>query len=210
MLRYLTAAELRARPALRDGMFRDRARQFHARLGWSVAVDAAGCERDQYDGLSGAVYVVWERADGSHGGSMRFLPTIGRTMLAEHFADLAQGVNFRSRHIWECTRFCLAPGAGPRVAPALMLGGLDLGLCHGLSHAVGVFDAPMARVYRRLGWPPAILGTRGTGREAVSAGLWAFEPGIRAVLLARAGLSPAIADHWLLRAFGKPPARAAS
>ena len=30
------------------------------------------------------LYVIWEIPDGSHGGSMRFLPTSGRTMVHEH------------------------------------------------------------------------------------------------------------------------------
>ncbi len=203
MLRYLTWEGLNARPRLRDTMFRDRAAQFRTRLGWEVAIDAEGRERDQYDGLPDVIYTVWERPDGSHGGSMRFLPTTGRTMLEEHFADLTQGRRIASPWIWECTRFCLAPGAGARVAPALMLGGLDLGLGHGLSHSVGVFDAPMVRVYGRLGWPPAVMGTRGEGREAISAGLWAFEPELRPALLRRAGVSAEIADYWYARAFGE-------
>ena len=209
MLRYLTTEALDRRPALRDSMYRDRAHQFRARLGWEVRVDALGQERDQYDGLPGAVYVIWEQPDGTHGGSMRFLPTTGRTMLAEHFASLAQGVSFESRWIWECTRFCLSPGAGAHVAPALMLGGLDLGLGQGLSHAVGVFDAPMVRVYRRLGWPPAVLGTEGKGRNAISAGLWAFEPEQRADLLDRAGIQAGLADLWYAQSFGGTALRAA-
>ena len=107
-------------------------------------------------------------------------------MLHEHFAELTQGVSIRSAFIWECTRFCLAPGAGAGVAAALMLGGLDVGLRRGLSHAVGVFNAPMVRIYRRLGWPPAVLGTTGKGRTAISAGLWAFEPQLRPLLLSKA------------------------
>ncbi len=203
MLRYLTWDELKQRPLLRDSMFRDRAVQFRTRLKWEVAVDAEGFERDQYDGLPGVVYTVWERPDGAHGGSMRFLPTTGRTMLAEHFAALTQGVEIASPWIWECTRFCLAPGAGACIAPALMLAGLDLGIGHGLSHSVGVFDAPMQRVYARLGWPPAVLGTQGQGRSAISAGLWAFEPELRPVLLRRAGVSAEVADYWYARAFGQ-------
>ena len=88
MLRYLTTQDLAALPRLSDSMFRDRARQFHTRRGWNLRIDGDGRERDQYDGLPGALYVVWERPDGTHGGSMRFLPTTGRTMLAEHFAAL--------------------------------------------------------------------------------------------------------------------------
>ena len=186
-------------------MFRDRARQFQARLGWEVRVDVLGQERDQYDGLPGAVYVIWEQADGSHGGSMRFLPTSGRTMLEEHFSGLVQGVPFKSQWIWECTRFCLAPGAGSKVAPALMLGALDIGLGAGLSHLVGVFDAPMVRIYRRLGWSPAVMGTEGEGRTAISAGLWSIEPELRATLLHRAGVLPGLADHWYALSFGAAP-----
>jgi acyl homoserine lactone synthase len=63
---------------------------------------------------------------------------------------------------------------------------------------VGVFDARMLRVYRALGWSPAILGSDGE----VSVGLWAFEPGVRAGLLARAGVSAEVADWWVRRAFG--------
>ena len=200
MLRYLTWDDLNTRPRLRDTMFRDRAHQFRTRLGWDVSVDANGFERDQYDGLPGVIYTIWENADGEHGGSMRFLPTTGRTMVDEHFSHLTQGVRISSPWIWECTRFCLAPGAGSRTASALMLAGLDLGLANGLSHSIGVFVAPMARVYARLGWPPAVLGTEGSGRTAISAGLWAFEPALRPRLLRRAGVSAELADHWLQRA----------
>lgn len=205
MLLYLTWDDLIERPRLRDSMFRDRAAQFRTRLKWDVPVDKNGFERDQYDGLPDVIYAVWERVDGTHGGSMRFLPTTGRTMLAEHFAHLTQGVAIKSPWIWECTRFCLAPGGGMRVAPTLMLGGLDLGLGHGLSHSVGVFDAPMVRVYSRLGWPPAVLGSEGEGRTAISAGLWAFEPELRPILLRRAGVSAEVADDWYASVFGQAP-----
>ena len=72
---------------------------------------------------------------------MRFLPTTGRTMVEDHFLHLTDGVAIKSPFIWECTRFCLAPDAGPNVSAALMLGGMELGLGAHLSHALGVFDA---------------------------------------------------------------------
>jgi acyl homoserine lactone synthase len=78
MLRYLYADQLDAFPKLRDSMFRDRADQFSERLGWEVSVDENGFEKDQYDALN-PLYVIWEMPDGSHGGSMRFLPTTRRT-----------------------------------------------------------------------------------------------------------------------------------
>lgn len=199
MLRYLTGAELPFYTKLGTTMFRDRAAQFVGRLGWDVGVSADGEERDQYDTLN-PLYVIWEERDGSHGGSMRFLPMTGRTMLYDHFPTLTAGRELRCPGIWECTRFCLSPRAGARVAAALMLGGLEVGLGHGLSQAVGVFDAPMIRVYRRLGWAPEVLGTQGQGRNGISAGLWDFTPERRAVLLPRAGLSEEISRHWYRRA----------
>lgn len=201
MIRYLSSRELSHFPTLQATMFRDRAAQFVERLGWDISVNDAGEERDQYD-TPQATYVIWENRDGTHGGSMRFLPTLGRTMVEEHFLHLTAGRQFRSPGIWECTRFCLSPGAGAHVAPALMLGGLELGLGHGLSKAIGVFDARMTRIYRRLGWPPEVLGTEGSGKEAISAGIWDFDRMLRPGLLKRAGLSSEISTYWYDRSYG--------
>jgi acyl homoserine lactone synthase len=203
MIRYLYAEDLATSPRLAETMFRDRATQFRARLGWDVSVDAQGHERDAYDAMN-PLYAIWQQADGSHGGSMRFLPTTGNTMVNDHFLHLTDGVRIESPFIWECTRFCLSPDAGPRVSAALMLAGLELGLGQGLEHAVGVFDSRMVRVYRSLGWEPEVLGTQGCGRDAISVGLWEFAPRYRATLLVRAGLTDEIVRHWYKRAFGDP------
>ena len=201
MLRYLYGEELNRFPKLRDTMFCDRAAQFRARLGWAVDVDIKGQERDAYDAKN-PLYVIWENADGSHGGSMRFLPTTGETMVNDHFTHLTDGVEIRSPLIWECTRFCVNTQAAPRVSAALMLGGLEVGLAFYLSDAVGVFDARMVRIYRRLGWEPTVLGTSGAGRDAVSVGLWAYDEGLRPGLLQKAGVSEAMSRLWVERAFG--------
>ena len=201
MLRYLYADQLNQYPRLAGSMFRDRAKQFRNRLNWKVSVHADGTERDEYDALN-PLYVIWEDVDGCHGGSMRFLPTTGRTMVNDHFLSLTDGVRIRSPFIWECTRFCLSPQASHRVSAGLMLGGMELGIGAGLSHAVGVFDARMVRVYRRLGWGPVILGADGQGRDAISVGLWAFETPVRPRLLARAGVSSEVSRMWHTRAFG--------
>lgn len=204
MLRYLYADQLHAHPRLADTMFADRGAQFHDRLGWEVEVDDTGAERDSYDDMN-PLYVIWERADGTHGGSLRFLPTTGDTMVNDHFLHLTDGVAIKSPFIWECTRFCLAPETDPRVAAALMLGGLEVGLGAHLSHAVGVFDARMVRIYARMGWGPVILGTDGVGKDAISVGLWAFEDEVRERLLKKAGLSDEISRLWYDRAFGLLP-----
>lgn len=196
MIRYVTKTELAAMPRLEDSMFQDRRRQFRDRLKWPVTVDARGWEQDQYDALD-PLYVIWQRRDGTHGGSMRFLPTEGRTMVNEHFWHLSKR-RVAGDGIWECTRFCLAPGADPVVTAGLMLAGAELGIGRGLSHAVGVFDASMLRVYRGLRWMPEILG-----REAgVGVGLWRFGPELRHRLARRAGVEVAMGRWWYRRAFG--------
>ncbi len=208
MLRYIPAKDLGLYTKLADTMFLDRAAQFSARLGWAVTVDAKGHERDTYDALD-PLYVIWERADGRHGGSMRFMPTTGRCMVNDHFAHLNDGQPLSCPQIWECTRFCLAPGAGPQVAAALMLAGGALLERQGLSHFAGVFDANMERIYRRIGACPQILGQDGDGPDRISLGLWSLTAQSRARVAKRAGLSDALLDLWYRRAFDRPESIAA-
>lgn len=202
MLRYLYADQLHQRPKLRDTMFRDRADQFKARLGWDVTIDENGYQRDAYDDLN-PLYVIWEQADGTHGGSMRFLPTAGRTMVNEHFTDILGGGTIISPLIWECTRFCLNRKAESRVAAALMLGGGEIMSGFGVAHFAGVFDARMVRIYRLIGSSPEILGTQGEGRDKISVGLWEFTPDAQARVASKAGVSLALSRLWFERALGK-------
>lgn len=201
MLRYIYGTDLHTFPALRDAMFRDRADQFKTRLGWEVSVDATGAERDRYDDLN-PLYVIWEEPDGSHGGSMRFLPTTGPVMVNDHFGHLTGGVPIASPRIWECTRFCLSRGAGSHVAAALMLGGGEIMQNFDVDHFVGVFDARMVRIYRMIGSSPEVLGSEGTGRSQISVGLWQFDPDAKAAVAQRAGVSPQLSRQWFDRSFG--------
>lgn len=200
MLRYVYASDLQDHPLLARTMFQDRTDQFRTRLGWDVTVNADGEERDQYDDLN-PLYVIWEEPDGTHGGSMRFLPTTGRTMVNEHFGDLISGP-VTSPLIWECTRFCLARGAGSHVAAALMLGGGEIMQNFGVEHFVGVFDARMIRIYRMIGSSPEVLGSAGEGRDAISVGLWHFDAQAASQVAARAGVSMTQSRQWFDRAFG--------
>lgn len=203
MLRYIYADDLHKFPRLAHEMFIHRADQFRTRLGWDVTVDARGYERDEYDDLN-PLYVIWETADGGHGGSSRFLPTTGPVMVNDHFSHLTSGA-IASPLIWECTRFCMAPGQGPNVAAALMLGGGELMQGFGVRHFVGVFDARMVRIYSRVGSSPEILGSAGEGRERISVGLWEFDPEAQARVASRAGISPALSRAWFDRSFGYAP-----
>ncbi len=184
MIKYLYADSLHLFPKLAESMFRDRAVQFRDRLNWAVQVDAKGFESDQYDAMN-PLYVIAANCDGSHAGSMRFLPTTAETMVNDHFLHLTQGVRISSPLIWECTRFCLSPKSPTITAAALMSAGCELGLRFGLHHAVGVFDFRMERIYRRLGWAPDILGTS----NGISVGLWAFSRHALETVANKAGLT---------------------
>ncbi len=200
MLRYIYGDELHNYSHLQDTMHRDRAVQFRDRLKWEVTVDDNGWERDEYDGLN-PLYVIWEDGQGGHGGSMRFLPTSGRTMVNDHFAHLSD-TQISSPLIWECTRFCLSPKASPKVAGALMLAGGELMRAFSLTHLLGVFDARMVRIYNMIGAAPEVLGSTGTGRDQISVGLWAYRAEDRMKVLRRAGLSSDISEAWFNRSFG--------
>ncbi len=204
MLRYIYADELPRYPKLANTMFIDRAWQFSERLQWEVTVDDRGYETDIYDSMN-PIYVIWERPDGTHGGSMRYMPTTGDTMVNDHFTHLTDGVQIKSPFIWECTRFCQAPDAGARTPALLMLGALEIGLGQNLQLIVGVFDARMVRIYRRLGWEPTVMGTEGSGRDAISVGLWECLPELRAPLLKRAGVTAADATAWYEKDLGGSP-----
>ena len=203
MIHYLYGSDLASMPEMAADMFRDRATQFRDRMGWDVSVDDLGWETDDYDAMD-PLYVIAEDETGGHAGSMRFLPTTGPTMLADVFPHLTGGSPLRSPTVWECTRFCLSPGADGRTARLLLLAASGLGLGMGLSHSIGVFDAPMVRVYRRLGWEPEVLGSDG----GISAGLWTFSTRTHARLCETLDLDPCVPRGWFDAAFGDLPLRA--
>ncbi len=201
MLRYIQGTDLGRYPRLRESMFRHRADQFSRRLKWDVTVDSNGFERDEYDAMN-PLYVIWQRPDGSHGGSMRFLPTLGPTMVADHFSHLTQGVRIESPLIWECTRFCLAPDAERRLSAALVIGAGELMENFHLSHFVGVFDARMERIYRMHGVVPDVIGSNGSGNERIGVGLWEMNRKAWPRTLARVGITRATSRDWFSASFG--------
>lgn len=202
MLRYIYGRDLCQVPALKASMHIDRADQFKRRLGWEVNVDENGWEHDEYD-RPDTLYVIWVLEDGTHGGSMRFIPTSGQTMVNDHFVNLMDDVPLKDPLIWECTRYCLRDGVPSRVAAALMLAGGELMCAYHLTHLLGVFDARMIRIYRMIGASPEVLGSSGEGRDTISVGLWKFRAEDRVKVLARAGVSSEMSEHWFRRSLGR-------
>lgn len=184
MIHILDSTALARRPTLRDSMYHDRTAQFVIRNGWDISVDGQGREIDQYDPLN-PIYVIC--AEGNrHLGSLRLLPTTGRTMLAEIFPDLAPADLDRPGWV-ETTRFCIAPGAPRHVSAALFMATFELGLARGWVGTFGVYDKRMERVYARIGTPGTLIAQKGEGRAAICVGEWRFEPHLVDVLYKRAG-----------------------
>lgn len=203
MIKYIYGDTLDAFPKLRDSMFRDRATQFKERLKWDVSVCDDGFETDEYDAQN-PLYMIYELPDGSHGGSMRNLPTTGDTMINDHFTNLTDGVKIISPLIWETTRFCLSPNAGKlagKIAASVCLAGCEAGIRWALDSSVGVFDARMVHIYKRIGWEPEVLGTAGEGKAAISAGLWALDEVSKASICAKSGIAPAEVEGWFDASF---------
>ena len=162
-------------------MFQSRARLFRDRLGWDVAVDGDGCERDSYDELD-PLYVVVADEQNRHLGSLRILPTTGPNMTADHFAHISGGGAIRSPLIWEATRFCVESsswveeGSVRRAGLELMLAAHELAEYAGVRQYIATFDRRMLTVYKRCGWEPDLLGFEGAGRDRIYLGLWDVEP----------------------------------
>lgn len=200
--------DLAAFPKLRDEMFRERGSIFKDRLGWSLRTDAAGREMDEYDGMNPLYNIVTDEA-GRHLGSTRLMPTTGRTMIADHFAELTDGVPVSSAAIWEVTRFFVSPQAGRRAAPALMWAGCDLALRSGVDFYVGVTGAHMVRVFSACGWTPEVIG-RGTSAEGeIVACLWEVSKAQVEALRIRAALPEDCGPVEIFRPAPAPAALAA-
>lgn len=200
MIHYIYGDDLDPKSRLARSMFRDRARQLKDRLDWAVDVDADGLERDEYDDMN-PLYVVWENADGTHGGSLRFMPTTGETMLNDHFQHVT-GTRIESPVIWECTRLCLSPGAPARVSSALFMAGCEVIDQFYLDSFVAVFNTHTMRIWKIIGGTPEVLGTCGEGKNAISVGLWYNDPDTYARLSRRAGITAEQSRAWFERAFG--------
>ena len=202
MIRILTGEELFFFPKLKRTMHLDRALQFSERLGWDVNLDVNGEEHDEYDELN-PLYVILENDIGEHEGSMRFLPTVGRVMVNDHFLHVIGGVGICSPFIWECTRFCLSRTAKRNTAAKLMCAGAYMMKESCIDHFVGVFDERMERVYRTIGATPDLLGKHTTQYGTIGVGLWEFDQENFFALCRKARITPEQLD-WYFDAWEIP------
>ena len=189
MIKYVTGTDLWLYPELARTMFADRAKQFSMRLGWPVFVDRQGYERDEYDRIN-PIYLIVSDDFGGHSGSMRLLPTTGATMINDVFASALDGGRISDPSVWECTRFCLSPDAGPRTAAKLFASAGRLMQEFQIQSLVAVFDRQMLRKYRISGVSPEILGEGDVAGASVMTGRWKFSHAHLFNLMRLANLDP--------------------
>ncbi|CUH65922.1 hypothetical protein TG4357_02131 [Thalassovita gelatinovora] len=125
MLRYLSTEQLHRSPYLRDSMEQD-----------------TGAPLDPRGG-DDPLYLLWQRGDGRHGGSMRFLPLSG------------------CLPVWQCSRFCLSPDPDPLVAAALFLGAAEIFDRFRLHHFRCCCDARFTRLCIGIGARPHLQTCKG-------------------------------------------------
>ena len=173
-----------------DEMFRLRARIFRDRLRWDVQV-VDGKERDKYDDEAPVYLIYTDDETGEIKGSLRLLPTTGPTLLADFFSDtLPDAVHLSALTIWECTRFCLDDEILDRgrqdellLASAVLIAALgEVAISAGIESIIGNFEAPMLRLYRRIGCEVEVLGSTSRYGRPVYLGLFSIsEPILRRI-----------------------------
>jgi acyl homoserine lactone synthase len=149
-------------------MHRLRFRVFKERLEWAVQTED-GSERDRFDTLAPA-YLLHRGDDGRIQGCVRFLPSLGPTMLRDVFPQLLAGKPCPSDpRIWESSRFALElsqalPRTENGLAKAtfeLFAGMIEFGLSRSLTGIMTVTDLRMERILRRANWHLERLGDPG-------------------------------------------------
>lgn len=142
-----------------------RARVFHDRLGWDVAVEA-GIEFDDYD-AAGAHYMLMY-AGGMLRGCWRLLPTLGPYMLKDTFAQLLDGASApRAEQVWELSRFAVltedASGYGfSGMTLQAIRAIIDHGQQQGWERYVTVTTIAIERLLRRAG---VVISRMGAPRQ---------------------------------------------
>ncbi len=181
-----------------DRMHTIRANVFHERLKWDVTVED-GWEIDRFDTCNPLYVVSIDPATDDVRGSVRLLPTTGPNMLRDVFHTLLpDGKTVCSPLIWESSRFSIDPeyalasrshGQVSEITVELLLGMAEIGKLVGLTHVVSVYDAAMARVFRKAHCKAEVIGTPQVfGRVKTYAGLFATDDAMISALREASGI----------------------
>ncbi len=112
-------------------------------------------------------------------GSLRLLPTTGKTMLSEVFRDTMVGDPIRDPHVWECSRVCYEPSTKLRqlqVSLKLIEGIREVAKRHDIRTLIGNFDDRMLALYRRAGFAFETVGQSDVFGPTVHLGRFDISP----------------------------------
>ena len=165
-----------------NSMARARASVFHDRLGWNVNM-VNGRELDDYDNHPDTIYLIEQSQYGEFFGSLRLIPTTGKYMLKHEFRNMfPKNFDVSGPGTWECTRFCVHPGASPiesrTVARKLLHGLCKFALASDIKKIVGVYGVEMVRIYRTIGWSPTPICASKPQFGRLFAGLWTVDDSV--------------------------------
>ncbi len=196
MISIVHGYERSERPALFDEMFRQRKKVFIDQKKWDLKPIDGEFEYDEFD-RDDAVYVCSLLPDGSLAGSARFLNTTTEHMAGSVFQGMFPGLMIRSPTIWEITRFAvpddrrLQPNGVSRAACELLLGICLFGLEYGVSQMTAIYEAPLARMFKKCGLDHIILGRhRSDEHGALHFALCDISRELEASVRAKTGLLP--------------------
>jgi N-acyl-L-homoserine lactone synthetase len=179
-----------------SNMFEHRKKIFYDEKKWEVNVVSGRYEIDEFD-RDDTCYLMALDGRGELVGSVRLISTVVPHMLSGPFRDMFPDVGFSSPLIWEATRFAVLgdaarPGQVSEAACELMLGVVQFALDNGIQNIVGVYDAAMARLYRRCGFTTIELQRHRTPNHGtVYVGLCPISKTLKASVLAATGLQSA-------------------
>jgi len=140
------------------GMHRLRYEVFAKRLGWDVSTEN-GMERDQFDEIEQAAFVLAKSPEGCVDACSRILPTTGPYMLRDVFPELLQGQPApMSDDCWELSRFAVATDRtgtgnasfGP-ISRAMMVESASFAMERGINRYVTVTTPIMERMLKHQG-----------------------------------------------------------
>ncbi len=170
---------------LLDDMFKVRADVFEKRLNWDVKT-ANGREIDAFDDEDPTYVISLCDKTGVFRGSVRLLRTTRPNMLSHVFSDILDGQPMiADPMILESSRFSIrtdlphqscslfGDNAVQQTTVELLLGLIEATQRAGALQIVSVFDARMARLFRRLDCDPDPVGTpKLFGKAMAYAGLF--------------------------------------
>ena len=197
MIRQFQGFERADNRSLFDQMFSHRKLVFHDQKGWDVKLVDGEYEIDEYD-RDDTVYLMSCDEQGALVGSIRLLSTQGPHMLNGPFQSMFPEIGFTTPLIWEATRFVMVgdksvqPNLVSTAACEILLGMCRFGLNNGVDHITAVYDAGMARLYRRCGLSNIELGRYRTAEHGVVfVGLWEISESLETSILKATGLESA-------------------